>query len=41
MSHAVVSMVFRLRQSGRHGLLFANGGIATHNHSIVLSRANT
>jgi acetyl-CoA C-acetyltransferase len=39
MSHAVVSMVLALRQTGRHGLLFANGGIATHNHSIVLSRA--
>jgi acetyl-CoA C-acetyltransferase len=39
MSHAVASMVWALRQSGRHGLLFANGGLATHNHSIVLSRA--
>jgi acetyl-CoA C-acetyltransferase len=39
MSHAVVSMVLALRQTGRHGLLFANGGLATHNHSIVLSRA--
>ena len=39
MSHAVVSMVMALRQSGRHGLLFANGGLATHSHSIVLSRA--
>ena len=38
MSHAVVSMVLALRQSGRHGLLFANGGLATHNHSMVLSR---
>jgi acetyl-CoA C-acetyltransferase len=38
MSHAVVSMVLALRQSGRFGLLFANGGLATHNHSIVLSR---
>jgi acetyl-CoA C-acetyltransferase len=38
MSHAVVSMVLALRQTGRHGLLFANGGLATHNHSIVLSR---
>ncbi len=38
MSHAVVSMVLALRQRGRHGLLFANGGLATHNHSIVLSR---
>jgi acetyl-CoA C-acetyltransferase len=39
MSHAVVSMVLALRRAGRHGLLFANGGLATHNHSIVLSRA--
>jgi acetyl-CoA C-acetyltransferase len=38
MSHAVVSMVLALRQGGRHGLLFANGGLATHNHSMVLSR---
>jgi acetyl-CoA C-acetyltransferase len=38
MSHAVVSMVEALRQNGRHGLLFANGGLATNNHSIVLSR---
>lgn len=38
MSHAVVSMVLALRQRGRHGLLFANGGLATHNHSMVLSR---
>ncbi len=40
MSHAVVSMVLGLRRSGgRHGLLFANGGLATHNHSMILSRA--
>jgi acetyl-CoA C-acetyltransferase len=39
MSHALVNMVLALRQTGRHGLLFANGGLATHNHSIVLSRA--
>jgi acetyl-CoA C-acetyltransferase len=38
MSHAVVSMVLKLRASGRYGLLFANGGIATHNHSLILSR---
>jgi acetyl-CoA C-acetyltransferase len=38
MSHAVVSMVLALRRNGRHGLLFANGGLATHNHSMVLSR---
>jgi acetyl-CoA C-acetyltransferase len=39
MSHAVVSMVLALRHAGCHGLLFANGGLATHSHSIVLSRA--
>lgn len=38
MSHAVAAMVTRLRGDGRHGLLFGNGGFATHNHSIVLSR---
>jgi acetyl-CoA C-acetyltransferase len=35
----VVSLVLALRHSGQHGLLFANGGFATHNHSIILSRA--
>jgi acetyl-CoA C-acetyltransferase len=39
MSHAVVSLVLKLRQTGRSGLLFANGGLATHNHSMILSRA--
>ena len=38
MSHAVVSMVDKLRQSGRYGFLFANGGLATDNHCIVLGR---
>jgi acetyl-CoA C-acetyltransferase len=38
MSHAVVGMVEALRAEGRFGLLFANGGFATHNHSIVLGR---
>jgi len=38
MSHAVVSLVQALRKRGRHGLLFANGGLATHSHSMVLSR---
>jgi acetyl-CoA C-acetyltransferase len=42
MSHAVVRMVERLRSgNGRTGLLFANGGFATHNHSIVLTRDET
>lgn len=38
MSHAIASMVEALRESGRHGLLFGNGGFATTSHAIVLSR---
>lgn len=39
MSHAVVSMVERLRSGdGKTGFLFANGGYATDNHCIVVSR---
>ena len=30
MSHAVASMVGKLRETGGKGLLFANGGYATH-----------
>ena len=41
MSHAVVSLVQSLRRGGRQGLLFANGGFAAHNHSIILSRTPT
>jgi acetyl-CoA C-acetyltransferase len=37
MSHAVASMSDKLRVEGGTGLLFANGGFATHNHSIVIS----
>jgi len=37
MSHAVVGMVLKIRGGARKGLLFANGGIATQNHTIVLS----
>jgi acetyl-CoA C-acetyltransferase len=37
MSHAVVSMVQRLRHGETTGFLFANGGFATDNHCIVLS----
>jgi len=37
MSHAVVCMVLKLREGGRNGLIFANGGFATHNHTIVVS----
>lgn len=38
MSHAAACMVERLRERGRHGFLFANGGFATQSHSIVLTR---
>ena len=41
MSHAVASMVERLRAEGGKGLLFANGGYATHNHTILLSSEPT
>ena len=41
MSHAVASMVERLREGGGRGLLFANGGYATHNHTILLSSRPT
>lgn len=37
MSHAVACMVETLRETGGRGLLFANGGYATHNHTILLS----
>jgi acetyl-CoA C-acetyltransferase len=37
MSHAIGSMVDRLRQVRGTALLFANGGYATHNHAIVIS----
>ncbi|WEK44431.1 MAG: acetyl-CoA acetyltransferase [Candidatus Sphingomonas colombiensis] len=40
MSHAVAEMVDALRDGGGgKGLLFANGGFATHNHAIVLGTA--
>ncbi len=40
MSHAVAEMVDALRAGeGEKGLLFANGGYATHNHAIVLATA--
>lgn len=38
MTHAAACMVDALRKSGTNGLLFANGGYATHNHTIVLSK---
>ncbi|MDG6080231.1 acetyl-CoA acetyltransferase [Erythrobacter litoralis] len=41
MSHAVAAMAAKLRGTQDKGLLFANGGYATHNHAIVLSGAPT
>lgn len=45
MSHAVACMVEKLRESSgareARGLLFANGGYATHNHTILLSNRPT
>jgi len=38
MSHAIATMTERLRQDGRAGLLFGNGGFANTNHCIVLTR---
>jgi acetyl-CoA C-acetyltransferase len=40
MMHAAAAMVEKLRDGGRDGkgLVFANGGFASHSHSIVLSR---
>lgn len=38
MTHSVASMVEVLRERGRYGLLFANGGFATHNHALLLRR---
>lgn len=40
MSHAVAAMVDKLRGTAEKGLLFANGGYATHNHTILLAGAN-
>jgi acetyl-CoA C-acetyltransferase len=39
MSHAVASMVEKMRHEGKNGFLFANGGFATDNHCIILSTA--
>lgn len=38
MSHAVACMVKKLRETGGKGLMFANGGYATHSHTIVLGK---
>jgi acetyl-CoA C-acetyltransferase len=40
MMHATAAMTAKLRAGGPRGtgLVFANGGFATHNHAIILSR---
>lgn len=39
MTHAAAAMVEKLRHgAGTTGLIYANGGFATHSHSIVLTR---
>jgi acetyl-CoA C-acetyltransferase len=40
MMHAAAAMVEKLRDGGADGkgLVFANGGFATHNHAILLTR---
>ena len=38
MTHAVAAMALLLRRTGRHGLVYANGGFATHHHTLVLTR---
>jgi acetyl-CoA C-acetyltransferase len=37
MTHAIATMANKLRQSGSLGLIYANGGFATHSHTIVLA----
>ncbi len=37
MAHAAASMVEALRSKPGNGLLFANGGFATHNHTMLLT----
>ena len=41
MSHAIASMVDVLRRKSGRGLLHANGGYATHNHTILLASEPT
>jgi acetyl-CoA C-acetyltransferase len=38
MTHAAVAMVRRLRQGGKLGLLYGQGGFVTKHHGLVLSR---
>lgn len=38
MMHAAAQMVRKLRDGGTNGLIVANGGYATHSHSLVFTR---
>lgn len=38
MTHAAAALTRRIREGSRNGLIFANGGFATKNHGIVLTR---
>lgn len=38
MMHAAAQMVRKLRTGGTNGLIVANGGYATHSHSLVFTR---
>jgi acetyl-CoA C-acetyltransferase len=38
MMHAAAQMVRKLRTEGANGLIVANGGYATHSHSLVFTR---
>ena len=38
MMHAAAQMVRKLRSGGENGLIVANGGYATHSHSLVFTR---
>ncbi len=38
MMHATAAMVRKLRAGGTNGLIVANGGYATHSHSMVFTR---
>jgi acetyl-CoA C-acetyltransferase len=38
MTHAAVAMVHKLRQGGKLGLLYGQGGFVTKHHGLVLSR---
>jgi acetyl-CoA C-acetyltransferase len=37
MTHATAAMTVKLRRGAGNGMIVANGGYATHNHSILLS----